>query len=338
MSGLHPFVRKVCRRLRTLGVGREGMVIAVSGGPDSVALLCAVAALKRTRSLVIAHLNHQLRGAESDADEDFVRQLHARMTREGCINTPFCCERMDTMGIARSAKNNLESAARQMRYEWLTRVAQASWMRWVATGHTADDQAETVLHRLLRGAGLKGLRGIAERRKLASEVALIRPLLNLRWAAGLAYLQEIGQPYRIDSSNRNTRFTRNRIRQELLPQLTKQFNPRIVSVLCHLSRHADEAHQLEVADATKLLATAERPRAGSEFIFDRALLQEEPRPIIRTCFRLLWEREGWPQGRLDFAAWDRLAGLVFGENGGADLPGGIRASASERVVRIGMRS
>jgi tRNA(Ile)-lysidine synthase len=314
------------------------MVIAVSGGPDSVALLCAVAALKRTPSLVIAHLNHQLRGAESDADEEFVRQVHARMTREGCINTPFCCERMDTMGMAKWAKNNLEAAARQTRYGWLTRVAQASKTRWVATGHTADDQAETVLHRLLRGAGLKGLRGIAERRELAADVALVRPLLNLRRTAGLTFLREIGQPYRTDSSNRDMRFTRNRIRQDLLPHLTEQFNPRIVSVLRHVSRQAADAYQLEVADAAKVLAAAERPCAGSEIIFDRAQLKAAPRSIIRACFRLLWEREGWPQGRLDFAAWDRLAGLVFGENGGADLPGGIRASASERVVRIGMRS
>jgi tRNA(Ile)-lysidine synthase len=335
---LHPFVRKVGRRLRTLGVGREGMVIAVSGGPDSVALLCAVAALKRTPSLVIAHLNHQLRGAESDEDEVFVRQLHARMTEQGLITTPFACERMGMLEMAKRSKENLEAVARRERYRWLARIAQASKMRWIATGHTADDQAETVLHRLLRGAGLKGLRGIAERRELAADVALVRPLLGLRRAAGLAYLEEIGQQYRIDSSNRDVRFTRNRIRQELLPQLSKQFNPNIVPLLCDLARQAHDAHRLEVGHAAELLVACECPHAGAELIFDRAVLASAPRSVVRACFRLLWEREGWAQGRLDFAAWDGLAGLVFGENGGADLPGGIRASASQRVVRIGKHS
>jgi tRNA(Ile)-lysidine synthase len=311
------------------------MVIAVSGGPDSVALLCAIAAFGRHRGCVVAHLNHQLRGEESDADEEFVRQLHSNLTKDGCISTPFHCERLDTSALAKSFKGNLEAVARNARYGWLTNVAATSKLRWVATGHTADDQAETVLLRLLRGAGLQGLRGIADRRELNPVLMLIRPLLAVRRTSVLAFLKEVGQEYRSDSSNSNMRFTRNRIRLELLPQLSERFNPKIVELLCRLARQAEDAHQQELQQAQKLLALVEHPRAGIELIFDRGALAAIPRPMIRACFRLVWQREGWPTGRLDFAAWDRLAGLVLGENGGGDFPGGIRASAGERVVRIG---
>jgi tRNA(Ile)-lysidine synthase len=314
------------------------MVIAVSGGPDSVALLRAIVSLGRHPGCVVAHLNHRLRCEESDADEEFVRQLHSRLTHDRCITTAFQCESVDASELARNSKGNLEAVAREARYDWLARVAATSNLRWIAAGHTADDQAETLLHRLLRGSGLQGLRGIADRRELRPGLTLIRPLLTVRRSSVLAYLDEIGQPYHTDSSNRDTRFTRNRIRLELLPQLSEQFNPKIVEILCRLARQALDAHEEELRQAQNLLTLAECPRAGIELIFDRALLAGCPRPMLRAFFRLIWQREGWPAGRLDFAAWDRLAGLVNGENRGVDLPGGIRASVTERVVRIGVHS
>jgi tRNA(Ile)-lysidine synthase len=338
VSILHPFVRKVGRRLRSLGVGTEGIVVAVSGGPDSVALLRAIAELGRNPGCIVAHLNHRLRGKESDADEEFVGRLHLTLTDDDAITTPFQCERVDTSELAKNAKGNLEAVARKARYDWLTRIALPSNTRWIGTGHTADDQAETVLHRMIRGSGLQGLRGIADRRELHPGISLVRPLLTVRRSAVLAYLDDIGQPYRTDSSNRDTRFTRNRIRLELLPQLTTHFNPKIVEVLCRIARQAQEAHQQELCRAGNLLTAAERPRAGDELVLDRGVLATARRADIRACLRLLWDREGWPTGRLDFAAWDRLAGLVLGENGGADLPGGIRATARERVVRIGVHA
>src|SRR5262249_28926366 len=153
---VHPLVRQMGRQLRRLEVGREGIVVAVSGGPDSVALLCALSTLRGDRDLVVTHLNHQLRGGESDADEDFVRELHARLADQGMVRTAFQCKLVPVAELARREKGNLEAVARRVRYDWLAQIAAETDARWVATGHTADDQAETVLHRLLRGAGLKG--------------------------------------------------------------------------------------------------------------------------------------------------------------------------------------
>ena len=334
MKVFAPLVRKVDAWLRRRKVGATGMLVAVSGGPDSVALLRALAALRPEDELVIAHVNHQLRGVESDADEEFVRDLHARLVSAGAGKLVLRCRRADTAGQARSERANLEAVARRIRYEWLGQVAAETGTRWIATGHTADDQAETVLHRLLRGTGLKGLRGIAPRRTLTITAELVRPLLGLRRADVLAYLDAVGQSYRTDSSNRDPRFTRNRIRHELLPLLAEEFNPRIVQILTRLARQANEAYEREQHRARDLLAAAERPRAGSTLILDCTALAPVPASEIRAVFRLLWEREGWPTGRLNFDAWDRLASVVRGEIGGVDLPGAVRVQRTERVVRI----
>jgi len=338
VSDRHPFVRQVARRLHRLDIGPGPLVVAVSGGPDSVALLRALVTVRGVDELVIAHVNHQLRGAESDADEEFVRHLHRQLETESGARPILRCCRVDTAAAARADRANLEAAARRIRYDWLAQVAAETGARWVATGHTADDQAETVLHRLVRGTGLKGLRGIAARRHLTEGVEVIRPLLGVRRSAVLAYLADLGQSYRSDSSNRDRRFTRNRIRLDLLPLLAEEFNPRIVEVLGRIAQLTHVAFQREEREAQDLLAKAERPRAGPIFVLDRSLLADAPPALVRAVFRLVWEREGWPTGRLDFDAWDRLARLVRGEIGGADLQGGIHVHVVERVVRIERRS
>src|SRR5436189_3233901 len=129
------------------------------------------------------------------------------------------CQRIDVRSQARRERANLEAVGRRVRYDFLASVARETGAAWVATGHTADDQAETVLHRLLRGTGLKGLAGIPARRALAPGVDVVRPLLKVRRAEVLAFLQETGQRFRQDTSNVDPRFTRNRIRHELLPSL-----------------------------------------------------------------------------------------------------------------------
>src|SRR4051794_6077146 len=148
------------------------MVVAVSGGPDSVALLRALLVLRRSAPfpLVLAHLNHQLRGSDSDADEAFVNELHGSLVSVGHADLSFCCERIDVAAVAAAEHVNLEDTARRVRYDWLAGVARGHGLGMVVPGHPADDQAETVLHRLLRGAGLQGLRGIAPRRPLAEGV------------------------------------------------------------------------------------------------------------------------------------------------------------------------
>jgi tRNA(Ile)-lysidine synthase len=326
-------VERVRRGLAPLeGVGR-GVVVAVSGGPDSVALLRA--ALAAPFPVVAAHLNHGLRGAESDGDEAFVAELCAALAATGVPALSFVSRRLDAAAEARAAGANLEATARRLRYEWLAEVARAAGAAWVATGHTADDQAETVLHRLLRGTGLQGLRGVAGRRDLAPGVGLVRPLLQTTRAEVRAYLESLGQPFRVDSSNSDLTRMRNRIRHELLPHLAARYNPAVASVLARLAAQADERFRDEEAAAAALLAAAERPRAGGLLVFDAALLAAAPRRLVRAALRQAWARERWPVDGLTFGAWERLAGLAFGEGTAVDLPGPVRARRRERVLQIG---
>jgi tRNA(Ile)-lysidine synthase len=328
-------VRAVRRFLKQHALPLHG-VIAVSGGPDSVALLRALVSLRRDDGLlVIAHLNHQLRGAESDADEEFVRELHRQLLAGGQRNIEVVCDRADVKALAHEAGDNLESVARGYRYDWLTGVARRFGLPWVATGHTANDQAETVLHRILRGAGLKGLRGIAARRPLAEGIELIRPLLSVSRADVMAYLEELRQPYREDRSNVDVTLTRNRIRLELLPMLAERFNPAIVEVLRRLALQADELYRMQEDAARRLLSEAEKPRAGPRLVFDRVSLAAAPRPVVREMLRLVWDREGWATDAMDFAQWDRLADLAQSPARSLHLPNGVRALARERVVQIG---
>src|SRR5262249_53467631 len=150
----------------------------------------------------------------------------------------------------------------------------------------------------------------------------------------LAYLEELGQPFRHDASNDDPRFTRNRIRHQLLP-LLRDFNPRVEEALGRLAEQAEEAFQAEQEQAAELLHRAERPRAGSLVILDAATLAAAPRRLVRSALRLVWQREGWPMGGLDFADWERLADLAGAGAGAVDLPGGTHARRRGGVLQLG---
>jgi tRNA(Ile)-lysidine synthase len=214
-------------------------------------------------------------------------------------------------------------------------VAHDRGLHFVATGHTANDQAETVLHRLLRGTGLDGLRGIAWRRELAPGVEAVRPLLGVTREEVLAYLREIGQSARHDASNDDTQRMRNRIRHELLPLLARDYNPRIVEALCRLAAQAEEVCRDEERAAAELLGEAELPRAGGLVILDADRLRPAPRRLVRCILRLIWAREGWPMGGMGFAEYERLADLVAASAGAHDLPGGVHARRRGRVLQVG---
>ena len=354
-------------------------VVAVSGGADSVALLRALHACGA--SVTVAHVNHRLRGADSDADEAFVQELCAT------LGVPRRMKSVDVSAIA--AGDNLESTARRVRYGFFAEVAHEVSAAWIATAHTADDQAETVLHRLIRGTGLQGLRGIAAAmanpdRKVGGDTIaeptppsplpegrgvnlgsaspgspdalarsissplpsgrglggvgclLLRPLLAVTRADVLAYLAEIDQTYREDASNADPRFTRNRIRHELLP-LLKTFNPDVVSALAHLAEHANEAHEVITRAATELLARAERPRAGSTIILDAATLLAASRGALRAALRLVWERENWPMSDMSFDAWNRTVEIATGNATAGDFPDGVTMRHAGRVVQLTRR-
>jgi tRNA(Ile)-lysidine synthase len=331
-------VGRVRRCVRSLEDYGRGVVAAVSGGPDSVALLHALIAARHPAApfaLTIAHLNHQLRGAESDADEAFTADLHTRLAAAGAPALGLRLGRIDAAAEARAAGANLEATARRLRYRWLAQTARDVGARWVATGHTADDQAETVLHRLLRGTGLQGLRGIAARRELEPGVGLVRPILKARRKDVIAYLAGLDQPYRVDATNSDPSYTRNRIRAELLPHLAANYNPAVAAVLARLAAQADDLYRDEKAAAVSLLSAAELPRAGAMLVFDMPRLAASSRRLTRAALRLAWTREQWPLDGMSNDGWERLAGLVYGEGRSADLPGHIRAHVKGAVLQLG---
>ncbi len=304
-----------------------GGVVAVSGGPDSVALLRGLIAVG-CGPLVVAHVNHQLRGEESDADEVFVQELAT------ALGVSFRSARRSV-----PANENLESAARRLRYEFLHSVGAEG--QWIATGHTADDQAETVLHRLIRGTGIQGLRGIAATRgslpALRSEDSasprngIVRPLLRVTRDDVIAYLASLGQTARTDSTNADRRFTRNRIRHDLVPGL-KEMNPEIVANLGRLAEQSHEVFAYLEGEAERLLNQAERPRAGDTLILDASVLRQASIVLVREAFRLLWRREGWPMDGMTHAHWQRVGSLQP-----ADYPGGVRVRCVGRVIQIHRR-
>jgi tRNA(Ile)-lysidine synthase len=305
----------------------QPVLVAFSGGPDSLALLHALHE-SRFGPVAAAHLNHQLRGAESDADQAFVENS----CKERGI--PLHVARLDMRQAATAAGANLESTARRLRYEWLARTAESNGIPWLATGHTANDQAETVLHHLLRGTGLRGLRGIAPLRSLSPAVTLLRPLLGVSRDQVHEYLQQRHLTGREDSSNQDRRLTRNRLRHELLPLLKQQFQSDIVAVLARVARQAAETYALVEEQARRLLAAAERPKAGDIVVLNVAALAREPRPLVREALHVVWEREDWPLDAMDFASWERLSELIFGGESALDLPGGIHARRQGQVLQI----
>ncbi len=313
-------------RLRWPDWTRAG-ILAVSGGADSVAMLRIWVEMYPASPLFVAHLNHQLRGTESDADASFVRLLAESLGLEYRTTT------VDVRTLAESRGKNLEDTARQVRYEWLTQLAEENKASWIATAHSADDQAETILHRLLRGTGLQGLRGIAQERDLSPGLRLIRPLLHITRAEIVEYLRSIQQVWREDASNRDSQYTRNRIRHELLPVL-ETFNPAIRSLLCRLAEQASEAHAEEQVLAKLLLEQALLPRAGSTIILDADRLRSVPRQRIRSMFRMIWEQENWPLDDMTFDHWNRLVDEVIERKTASDFPGGVRLSNRKGIVQL----
>ena len=216
------------------------LLIAVSGGPDSVAALLALQRIGAgsTVQLAAAHLNHGVRGHEADRDEGFVRELCGRLKIELVV------ERAQGLKLA-----NFEERARELRYEFLNRTAQALNMQYIVLGHHQRDQAETVLLRLLRGAGAKGLAAMAE----SGPGRLIRPLLSLDRTAILAYLEAIRADYVVDSSNLARGALRNRVRAELLPQLERDYWPGIGRRLAQLASEMREISDFMETEARRSL-------------------------------------------------------------------------------------
>jgi len=314
------------------------VVLAVSGGADSVALLRAWQATDRPdwgRPLV-AHFNHQWRGDESERDAAFVEEL-ARSRGLRCV-----VERADVDEEPIVRGLGPEARARRQRYAFLARVAAQQGARYLATAHTADDQVETILLRILRGTGIAGLAGIPQFRRLGEGVTVVRPWLEAPREELRDYLLHLGQDFREDSSNADLRFARNQVRRDLLPLLRQHYNPRIDDTLRRLGESARAAHQVRAETVERLAAAAVRRSSDGKLDIDCRQLAASPRDLVRQLFVHLWARENWPAGQMNRQRWNELAELTETDSRGASppprmFPGGIRAATAHdslTLVRI----
>jgi tRNA(Ile)-lysidine synthase len=295
------------------------VIVGVSGGPDSVALLHILARLRYELGvdLHVAHFNHHLRkGAR--LDQEFVERLAGRLnvacTSEVWKNPP--CR----TGIS------LEELARLKRFDFFQRLAKQMKASVIILGHTRDDLAETVLMRILRGTGLQGMRAILPRRQIQG-VCFIRPLLEVRKMEIVRYLKKHGIPHRLDPTNRQTRFFRNKIRLRLLPLLEKEYNKNICEVLCRLAETAAVDYAYMESQARRCLARApECDVKDKAFQLNIKMLARQPQAMQRMLIRLVLQRLQENTNRLTLSHMREVEDLLCSRPQGAvvHLPGGLR--------------
>ncbi len=312
------------RRQELLKAG-DRVGVAVSGGADSVALLRLFLELRPELGIVLSvvHFNHNLRGTESDADEQFVAALAQRH------HLALHCDRGNVKTLAADRHLSTEAAARQLRYGFFRRLMDEGRLNCVATGHTLDDQAETVLLRIVRGAGTRGLAGIYPRLSVhGSQLSVIRPLLRTRRKQLEAYLAEIGQDWREDSSNRDLRHARNRVRHGIVPRLERSLNPAVRETLAEtaeIARSEEEYWQKEVALVLPGVWSEERRTLGLSG------LSKLPLAMRRRVIRAAAESLGL---RLEFRHVEEILALGPVTAKAAMLPKGWGVSRTKAGLRF----
>lgn len=291
----------------------DRVIVAVSGGPDSICLLHVLLALAPRLGIQltgVAHFNHHLRGEESDGDQRSVEQMADRLGLE-------CFIAGTAAGSA--AKGNLESRLRHERRRFFQALIAQTGSSAVALGHTRDDQAETVLFRLLRGTGLSGLSGILP----ATAEGIVRPLIGATRAQTIQFLLTRGIAWREDSSNSDPRFARNRIRHQLLPQLEREWNPRLRESLSHLADVAFEEERWWSRETRRLAEGAvQRVPAGIEL--HAGELAAQPRAAARRLIREAIRQAKGDLYRVDFRHVEAVIDLAMGRGRSSGRPGSGR--------------
>jgi len=313
---------------------------AVSGGADSVALLRLLLELRPELAigLSVAHFNHRIRGEEADRDEQFVRELAGRFDLE------FHCGSGDAIAFARDQKMSLETAARELRHQWFAGLLRQYPGGKIATAHTQDDQAETVLMRVLRGSGPRGLAGISP---LQKEKSLVRPMLCVTRAEVEAWLGTLGQAWREDASNRDLHHTRNRIRHELLPTLRRDYNPAVRQTLADLAEiaRAEEDYWSDqiAALAARLVRRGKPSRSGRSaagnpvLAVELAALLAMPLAVQRRLLRFMAGQLG---AALEFRHVHELVEFACQRKPGKtlELLGALAVNCTPRELQISRRS
>jgi len=332
-------VLATCRRLHMFSPGDQ-VLVAVSGGPDSVALLAVLHELAPQLGITlgIAHLDHGIRGAAAAAGD-------AALVRDLAVRFGLACHlgAADAPQLATSRGISLEVAARQARYGFLRETAASGGYSCIATGHNLDDQAETVLLALIRGAGLGGLGGIR-----ASVAGIVRPLIEVSRAEITDYLAAIGIGFRIDETNADLSYPRNRVRHRLLPLLEQQFNPSIRATLARSAAVVQDEDRFIAGHAERLYASCVEQPVPGVLSLDREMILAAPVALARRVLRLAVMAVGTPEADADSDAAqvpspqpgavhidDLLAMLAAGRTGAViDLPGEVWAELGYHQLHL----
>ena len=264
---LSAFENKVADFIKssTLFGSADKILLAVSGGADSIALMYVMEALKSEKvfgaELMCAHINHQLRGAQAQLDENFVVCEAAK------LKLAAMTRRLDVRGFARRNKLSIETAARRLRIDSLLDIAKANNCKWIATGHQKNDNAETIIGRLLRGTGFRGLGGIWPERCLGRGIHFARPLLCVSREEIIQYLQKRNLRWRVDRTNYEFKYRRNFIRHLLLPALQKDCRGCMVEQLAELADSARRFYHL-LSDRADAACAESAERSGDTIVLD----------------------------------------------------------------------
>ena len=313
------------------------LVVGISGGPDSSALLRCLSRLRQQHDLHLhaAHLNHDFRGEEAEADARFAAELADNLA------LPATVERRDVLVYQRERRiSSFEQAARELRYSFLAEVAEGIGAAAVVVGHTSDDLAETVLLHILRGSGIHGLRGMSESSSWpfpeeGRALRLFRPLLNSTKAETENYCRELDQEYRVDSGNYLSRFTRNRVRQNLLPLLASEYNPQVRESLLRLSRTAAVELDYLEAEVERLWPTMAEVEDGTVVFHRPSLLTVHP-ALQKLLFRKGFTRLVGDARRLGERHLDAMLELAQSNIAGRslDLPNGLKMHRTYDQLRL----
>ena len=276
------------------------ILVACSGGPDSVALfhLLRILAAQYRWRIALIHFNHQLRPDAAKKDETFVRSL------AGKYRVPFYGGSGNVKREARKTQTSIEECARKMRYDFFLRTAKAKKFSVIVLAHTQDDQAETVLMRMIQGTGLKGLQGIRGKAKMGKTV-LVRPLLHFKKRDLLEFLRAEKLAFRKDRSNDSTRFLRNRIRLELIPGLQRDFNPRVIEALSRIPAIVASEGELIAEVEKKAWNKTLKKQSAKRVEFHRSIFLKFPPALqFRMVEKALKRLD--PRSGISFEAWERL--------------------------------
>lgn len=320
-------IRQTVSRFRMLQQN-DTVLIAVSGGPDSVALARILLDMQEEYHLTLglAHLNHLLREEESKRDEHFVKQF-ARS-----VDLPLFSDRQDTKAHAKKNRLSIETAGRDLRYAFFKKIALTHGYTKVATGHTGDDNAELVLMNLLRGSGARGLSGIPPVR----EGCYIRPMIELTKAQVYDLLKEMNQSFIIDSSNADPAYLRNRVRNRLIPLLQSEYNPEIADALNRMSnvlRQEDDFLDIRTqSDFDQCLLNRKK---GSLVLSKKRLSRLHPAVLRRVLRRAIQDIQT-NLNRISLVHLENIIDFCFQRNSGTslDLPNRIRIYKTANHIEI----